>query len=325
MSRRILALAAVCGLAACDDGPTFIETGPPPVAQIPAGPYLPGASYFGRGQYIEYIAGDLPLIFTAPHGGSQSPGEITDRTASRCGGTAVIGLDTNTQELARAIRDAFFQRTGKYPHVIINRLHRRKLDANRAALEAACGDPEAEVAWQEFHEFIAIAKNRVQTDFGRGWFTDLHGHGHSVARLELGYRLSAAELRLADATLDGDPAFEAKSSFRTFSAASPRSFSGALRGAGALGTLLGQAGYRAVPSAQDAAPAENDAYFTGGYNVGRHGCADGGSICGVQIEHHADVRINALERSKYASALAAIYEVFLADNFGLTLPLSNRP
>ena len=278
--------------------------------------YTPGASYFGRNQYIEYIPGNLPLIFSAPHGGSLIPGEIPDRTPALCGGMATTSRDTNTEELTRAILAAFGP--GKYPHVIINRLHRVKLDANRDVVEGACGDAEAEVAWREFQDFIAVAKARVQADFGRGWYTDVHGHGHAVARLELGYLLTAAELRLSDAMLDASSVYENKSSVRSFSGQSPLSFSALLRGPAGLGTLLAAASYPATPSQQDPAPALADEYFTGGYNTVEHGCSAGGAICGVQIEHHfTGVRDTAPNRAAYAAVLVGVYQSFLSQNFGI--------
>ncbi len=45
-------------------------------------------------EYIEYIAGDLPIILSAPHGGDMVPEEIPDRTQ----GTTV--RDSRTEELA---------------------------------------------------------------------------------------------------------------------------------------------------------------------------------------------------------------------------------
>lgn len=307
----VLLLVAACG-GGCSAG-----GGPgAPGSTIPPGPYTPGTSYFGRNQYIEYIAGNLPLIFSAPHGGSLSPAEIPDRTAALCGGTATTSRDTNTEELTRAIRAAFGP--GKHPHVVINRLHRVKLDANRDLIEGACGDAEAEIAWQEFQDFISIAKNRVQEDFGKGWYTDVHGHGHAIARLELGYLLTTADLLLSDAALDANSAYENKSSIRTFSAQSPLAFSALLRGAAGLGTLLASAGYPATPSQQDPAPAAGDEYFNGGYNTSAHGCSAGGNICGIQIEHHfTGVRDTEGNRNNYATALAGIYESFLSQNFGI--------
>ena len=292
----------------------------PPRPEVPGGPYTAGNSYFGRNQYIEYIAGNLPLIFTAPHGGTLTPAEIPDRAAPACGGTATTVRDSNTDELARAVRTAFFNQTGRYPHVIINRLHRQKLDANRDRIEAACNDAEAAVAFDEFHAFVEIAKRRVLLDHGRAWYTDLHGHGHAIARLELGYLLEAEDLRLNDSTLNATSTFENESSIRTFSAQTAASFAAVLRGPSSLGTLLSSAGFPSVPSASDPAPLADQLYFTGGYNTVTHACSTGGNICGVQIESHfAGVRDTQENRLAFATALARVYETFLSVNFGLVL------
>ena len=317
---RIIIAALLVG--ACGGADVATPPDPPatPEPAIPAGPYTPGTSYFGRNGYIEYIAGNLPVIFSAAHGGALTPAEIVDRTAAICGGVATTVTDLNTQELTRAIRTAFHERTGKYPHIVINRLHRRKLDANRDVLEAACGDAEARVAWTEFHEFLDIARRSVLAEHGKGWYTDIHGHGHAIQRLELGYVLSANELRLDDAELNNSVTYERKSSIRTFSEQQTMSFAALLRGGTALGTLLVAAGYPSVPSAQDAAPGEGEPYFSGGYHTARYGCSGGGNMCGVQIEHHyAGVRDNATNRANYAATLARVYETYLSQNFGLSL------
>ena len=304
----LLSLALACG----GGGSTT------PTPDVPTGPtqptvFVPGTSYFGANDYVEYIAGNMPLIFSAPHGGSLQPSTIPSRTAAACGGEATTVADANTEDLARRIQAEFFARHGKYPHIIINRLHRSRLDANREIGEGACGNSQAQKAWTEYHEFIEIAKARITADFPRGWYTDLHGHGHAIARLELGYDLSADVLRLSDATLDAASTFENASSIRAFSADSPLSFSALLRGSTSLGTLLVGAGYPSVPSAQDAAPQEGDAYFNGGYSTERHSCKSTGSVCGVQIEaNFAGVRDTPEHRAAFASAIATVYAAYLA-------------
>ncbi|HUF28432.1 MAG TPA: hypothetical protein VMM18_15755 [Gemmatimonadaceae bacterium] len=283
-------------------------------------PYVPGRSYFGANDYVEYIAGDLPLVFTAAHGGLLAPADIPVRTEGACGGDFATVRDSYTQELTRDLRAAFFTLTGKYPHIVINRLSRDRLDANRPLADAACGDPRAETAWNEYHDFIEVAKARILAEYGRGWYTDIHGHGHAVQRLELGYRLGAATLRRSDAELDDDPSFEQLSSFRSFSESSPLSLSALLRGPKALGTLLEEAGYPSVPSQQDPAPLAGEEYFSGGYNTQRHACATGGQICGVQIEANMiGVRNTALGRETFALALVNVYAEFLWTNFAIAL------
>ncbi len=64
---------------------------------------IPGQSYFDGTGYIEYIAGDSPLIISVPHGGSEVPDEIADRDYNGC----VYSRDSFTQEIARSIIQYF--------------------------------------------------------------------------------------------------------------------------------------------------------------------------------------------------------------------------
>jgi hypothetical protein len=333
MNIRIVAIAAFVSTTSCDrvaapsDGtPITLQGGPS--AAIPVGPYAPGQSYFGRNNYIEYIAGNAPVIYSAPHGGALTPAEIPDRTANRCGGSATTSTDLNTVDLVRAMQARHFARFGTYPHIIINHLARRKLDANRTAEEAACGDGEALTALGEWHDFIDVAKAAVLQASGRGWYMDMHGHGHSIQRLELGYLLTGAQLDMSNASLDANAAYEDTASMRTISESAPPSFSALLRGANSLGTLYASLGFRSVPSSSEPGP-DGDSYFSGGDNTRRHACGaeatafggtTAGNICGVQIEaNYTGVRDNAANRDNFGDATAIALEQFLAAHWGLTL------
>ena len=106
-----------------------------------------------------------------------------------------------------------------------------------------------------------------------------------------------------------------------FSQESPRSFSALLRGPTALGTLFENGGYRAVPSQQDPAPEEGAAFFSGGHNTRTHGCMNGGTICGLQIECNlTGVRDTATNRANFAMKLVEVYDEYLSTNFGIYLP-----
>ena len=157
----------------------------------------PGQSVFGKNDFIEYVVGNLPIIISVPHGGYLKPPTLPDRTLGTGG-----RQDTKTQELAREIIEFFREKTGKYPHVIMNRLHREKLDANRELFDAALDDPIAGEAWNEFHSFIDSAEERVEREFGKGLYIDLHGHRHDWQVVELGYLLVSNQLSLTDAGLD---------------------------------------------------------------------------------------------------------------------------
>ncbi|NOT08836.1 MAG: N-formylglutamate amidohydrolase, partial [Gemmatimonadales bacterium] len=200
------ALLAACGTA----GP-----------EAPA-PYTAGTSYFSVDGYVEYIAGDLPLLITVPHGGTMQPLSLPDRT------TGVFASDLNTQDLARRIASAIRRATGGYPHVVICLLHRTKLDCNRDLPEAA-DDPAAREAWSAFHRLAETAREQIAQRTLTGFAIDLHGHGHPIQRVELGYLLSAATLGLSDAALQ-QGGHAAATSVRDLAARSPGGLSGLLRG-----------------------------------------------------------------------------------------------
>jgi len=290
--------------------------------------YTAGQSYFGRNGYIEYIAGNAPVILTAPHGGALTPASIPDRTDARCGGEATTVTDLNTQELVRTMQEQFFARFGTYPHVVISLLSRRKLDPNRLATEAACGNADALAALEDWHTFIDAAKSNVLQTTGKGWYMDMHGHGHAIQQLELGYLISSSDLERSDAALDGVATFENQASLRTLSRLSPLSFSALLRGPNSLGSLYASNGFPAVPSATTPSPA-GAPYFNGGDNTVRHTCGAGasslggttdGNICGVQVEaNFTNVRDTPANRARFADATATVLEQYLRTHWSIRL------
>ena len=277
-----------------------------------------GETYSGREGYTQYTAGDLPLIVSAPHGGSLRPDEIPDRTW----GTLV--QDRNTWDLAMRIRAALYEHTGGYPHLILSNLHRVKLDPNRDLNEAAQGSAPAERAWWEFHQYIEVAEDIVARDFADGFYIDLHGHGHDNPRLELGYLLSSTDLARTDEELNAT-VYSTQSSLRSLALTTPLSFPELLRGVASLGGLMEQRGYPAVPSPLQPDPG-GEPYFSGGYNTHRHGSVDGAPISGVQIEcHYPGVRDTEENREAFAQALAQALKGFFLSHYGRSLTPATSP
>jgi hypothetical protein len=201
-------------------------------------------------------------------------------------------------------------------HVVIVHLHRVKLDANRDIIEGAQGDAEGTIAWQDFQRFVRDAKSTVHASHEGGFYVDLHGHGHDVQRLELGYLLDAEALRLPDATLDAEATHEIESSIRTLSVRSPLSFAELLRGPASLGGLFERQGFPSVPSDSTPDPG-TDPYFRGGYNSSLHGCRTGGTICGVQIEaNRIGVRDTEENRRHFAEALVVVVSEYMRLHYG---------
>lgn len=278
------------------------------VSAQPLGPASP---------FIDARAGSLPIIISAPHGGRLAPDSLADRSCPNC----LIGPDTGTQEWARELVSALERRTGRAPFRVISLLARAKLDPNREIVEAADGDPHAEAAWEAYHGAIEEARRAVEARFGRGILVDLHGHGHAIARLELGVLLSSAQLATPASTLDE---LTDDTSLRAL-AERTGSLSNLLRGPDAFGTLFENEGIPAVPSAGDPFPLPGHPYYTGGYITLRHGSRDGGTIDAIQIEAPlGGLRDTAANIRAFALRTATVLDEYLARNYGLVLAM-DRP
>ncbi|CAH1799620.1 unnamed protein product [Owenia fusiformis] len=248
-------------------------------------------SEWGTNDYIEYQPGAAgsKIVLAAPHGGDLEPANIPTRDAgcivdlgcvyshacedkdeSNCRVATV--KDMYTLELTIALADEISRISGLRPHVILNHLHRRKLDANRDREEATFDEPDAVTAWDEFHAFIDRAKASV----GTGLFIDVHGHGHPEPWIELGYLFTGLNLDLDEI----DPT---RSSIRHLSTQVNVTFEELLRGAQSFGGDCENEGYDAVPGPTFPGPNGGN-YFSGGYNTRRHGSRDGGTIDAIQIE-----------------------------------------
>ncbi len=303
--------------------------------------YQSGTRYFGANNYIEYNPGTLPIIISAPHGGRLMPNTIPNRTSTACNNDPnfTTAFDSNTQELTRLIELSLANLFGCKPHTIICLLDRDKLDCNRAAAEAACGNNIALQSWNDYHQFIYAAKQAVIAKYGRGIYIDIHGHGHSIQRNEIGYTLSATTLRLSDATLNTNSVVR-NSSIRNLANnnLTNQTHAQLIRGANAFGTLLQSAGYASVPSQQDPWPNIDEDYFEGGYNTNRWSSADSGTIDGFQIEtNYTGIRDSYSNMRKFADSIAVVIKKYIEQHAILPAnfetctptenftPLSNQP
>ncbi|MFT7050587.1 MAG: hypothetical protein ACJAZK_001184 [Psychroserpens sp.] len=275
----------------------------------------PGVSIFSsyNNEYIEYIPGNLPIIISAPHGGVLQSGEtiggvfypdddnnLPDRS---CG---INERDDNTEILVRRIQDEIFAQTGGYAHIIINNLHRSKMDPNRMVSQGACGNSHAASYWIDFQNFINDASQEIEAEWGKGLYIDLHGQSHTVPRIEIGYNITATELNASD--LNSATIID-KSTIKNLVSSNLNGLTHEelVRGENSLGQLFQDApgtyynsidpsgsntsypgcgvssGYRAIPSysnygsdsCDDTQPLSHD-YFDGNYyNNRRHGSGNG--------------------------------------------------
>ena len=285
------------------------------IATISNAQYAVGNTYYGYNNTVQYVYGNLPIIISAPHGGTSSAG-LPDRT---CAGITTT-TDSNTDLLAIALKKALTNLLGKTPHTLICNVLRSKIDVNRTLSEATCDNTIAALTWNDYHNFIGAAKTRILQTYGKGLLIDIHGHGHAVQKLELGYNLSTAELSGTDTYINGSSKVVG-STIRNLVGTNLNGLSHAalVRGAFALGTYLENAGYPSVPSSANLNPGSED-YFSGGYTVEKWGSKDGDALDAIQIECNYDgVRNSTSNINRFADSLAHAIKNYIEKHYFASL------
>jgi N-formylglutamate amidohydrolase len=252
--------------------------------------------------WIDVKEGNMPLIISAPHGGTLTPGAIPDRT---CPNITTV-RDRNTTELAFKMGEQLYEKYGVRPYIVSALITRRKIDLNRDLHPATCGDSTAMDLWHEYHDQIEAAIAEAVNEFGKAIFIDVHGHGHSVQRLELGYLLSRSDLRNSYEDKSVAEELGSKSSFRNLlNSRDDVSFYDLMFAEDAFGTLMERSDFPSVPSLYDPFPYPDEAYFTGGYNTRRYTSEDYPNIFGMQIEaNFSGVRDSDIHRMEFSKAFA---------------------
>lgn len=257
--------------------------------------------------WLNIVEGNMPLVISAPHGGTIKPDSIKDRTC----GTGV--KDDNTVELSFEIERAFAEHDKK-PYLVVARVARTKIDLNRDLEQASCGNAEVAYTWGQYHKAIEAAIDEAIETFGYALYIDLHGQSHPVRRLELGYLLKTPALKANYNGTDAAQNSEPKTSVQNLINNSENlTIKAMLTGENAFGTIMEKSGFPAVPSLNDPYPKEYEAYFTGGYNTRRYTSPDYPKVFGMQIEaNFHGVRNSPENRAKFADAFARSMDEYLA-------------
>ena len=254
--------------------------------------------------YIEYRTGNVPIIFSVPHGSTTEGGSIdnvslikrTENNMDEKDPSFSTVLDTRTLSLSRKIDEVFFKKTGKHPYIILGKMSRKYVDFNRKrGYGVPKGGTANGVVWDTYHEFVKEARKSVEEKFGLGLLLDIHGHGHSIKRIEAGYMLTTANLNLTDAELLANEAYAEKSSIYNLvqNNKGGYDFVEMLRGTESFGTYLSNSSLPCVPSAKDVSPG-TDPYFNGGYITSTYGSSKSarGKVDAIQLEFDSEARLS---------------------------------
>lgn len=230
-------------------------------------------------EFVFTQQGELPIIISAPHGGTRELPNVPERKGEgmKKGGAGFFaGRDTGTEELAYAVLKEIEKRFGKKPYAVVSRTHRKYLDPNRPP-EIAYEDEDAKPTYDFYHGTLADYCKEVTNKHRTGLLLDLHGQGEKRDTVFRGTRNGTTVKHLS--TAFGEPAVTG-----------PKSLFG----------MLDQRGWIVHPKPFDG---KEQSGFTGGHIVGTYGTLSGTVVNAYQLEFGAEYRVES-RREQTASQLA---------------------
>ena len=227
-------------------------------------------------------SGALPIILTAPHGGTSPVGAVKEREA----GTK--SRDAYTLEVTEALEKRIAQRLGAAPYIVAARFSRKYIDANRASYEAY-EDPAARPAYDAYHQHIREYLAEIRTRFPRGaLLLDIHGQGSDPDVLFRGTNDGKTVWRLT--RTHGSVALTGKDSV--------------------LGVLAARGHSINPPNTPPGRPPE-DRRYNGGYTVQQYGSHAPGGIDAIQLELGMNLRRTPAFLDDLADAVVVFYNAYL--------------
>ncbi|HVJ79855.1 MAG TPA: hypothetical protein VNC50_02200 [Planctomycetia bacterium] len=227
--------------------------------------------------------GDLPVILSAPHGGTKDVPGASPRKGEglkKVPGGFVTGRDVNTDALTLKLAEALEAKTGKRPYLAVARFHRKFVDANRAPQEAY-EQEAAKRVYDAYHAGLDKFAREVRKRFKSGLLLDLHGQSSDPTTIFRGTRNGKTVALLVER-------------FGKKAHVGAESFFGLMKAQGLNGF-----------------PLEDDrerAGFTGGYIVGTYGSDGGYGIDAIQLEFGGDFRKPAAQADTAKKLAVAIEE-----------------
>jgi N-formylglutamate amidohydrolase len=226
--------------------------------------------------------GTLPIILSAPHGGSHPIAGATIRKGVGVAKFATV-RDIWTDDLAEKIVAALEKKLVGKAYLVAARFDRKYADVNRAAKDAYESDA-AKPIYDAYHKALKTASDEVKRDWGRGLVIDVHGQGAEPGAIFRG-------------TANGESVSHLTTRFGKLAVTGPKGVFG----------VLGKRGYAIVP-ANDSADKE-DSRFNGGYIVRTYGSKDGGTIDAIQFEFGGKLRQPSAQ-AKTANDVADAIAIF---------------
>jgi len=120
--------------------------------------------------------GDVPIILSVPHGGTEIITGVGRRTRENVPGEMLGDVrDRETVELALSVNQELIKLLdGKKPYIVLSRIHRRYIDLNRTRRFAYQSENAAQY-YDEYHSTLKQFVDEVGAKWSHGIVLDIHG------------------------------------------------------------------------------------------------------------------------------------------------------
>ena len=227
-------------------------------------------------------SGNLPIIFTAPHGGQ----EVVPGASLRSRGPTL--LDANTIEFAEALSKRLRTALGDAPYLVAARFSRKYIDANRAETEAF-ESADASPVYRAYHDRISGFISEIRQKFPNGaLLLDIHGQSEDPNVVHRGTRNGATVAMLIEK--HGAAALVGPNSFLGF---------------------VQLKGYKVFPPNTPLNDPPEDRRFNGGHTVWTYGSQNPDGIDAIQIEVGKLLRTDSGFLDHLARGMELFYKTYL--------------
>ncbi len=241
-------------------------------------------------EFLHVQRGELPIIITAPHGGSLAIPGVPKRLGpevERTSGKFVTGQDVRTFELATETAKRVAELTGKKPYLVASKAHRQYVDPNRPEKEAVEHE-KAKVVHAAFHGQVREFVDEVRKNFPHGaLLLDIHGQASFPDTLIRGTQNGTTVMRMVEKY--GVTALTGEASI--------------------LGFMAGK-GVKVEPLNTPPGTPPEPRGFNGGWIVRSYGSHTTNGVDAIQLEFGSALRTDAKRREEMSKLLAEAIQAF---------------
>lgn len=233
-------------------------------------------------KYVTIQKGTLPIIISAPHGGTLAIPDVPERK----GGSGVAQFttvrDINTDLLALQLAEVISKKLEGKPYVVVAKFSRKYIDANRPA-DGAYESAAAKPIYEAYHGALEKACREVKTKWGWGLLIDVHGQA-----------------------VRSDAIFRGTQNGKSTTLLTQRFGPGAMTGPNGFQGMLEAKGYTILPPCSSS---EKETKFNGGHIVQNYGSHTGYGIDAIQMEFGGQYSARA-KLEKTTGDLAEVVSAF---------------